>query len=184
MSAVTVFLGLGSNLGNRQRSIERAAELLSEALESIQLSTIYTAPPMYEERQPEFLNAVLRGKTQLSPTKLLGLVKQIEADMGRTPGPKHGPRILDIDILFYGNQVVDMPTLTIPHPGIPERPFVLAPLAEIAPEVRHPVMGSTSAEMLKRIGGAGDVKPFDAVAAYWAGLQRGRHPIPLRDWPG
>ena len=184
MSAVTVFLGLGSNLGNRQRNIERAAELLDEALESTQLSTIYSASPMYEERQPEFLNAVLMGTTQLPPMELLALVKQLEADMGRTPGPKHGPRILDIDILFYGDQVIDMPTLTIPHPSIPERPFVLVPLSEIAPDVRHPVIGSTPAEMLKRMGRPGDVLPFDAEAAYWAGLKRGRQPIPLRDSPG
>ncbi len=177
---VVVYLGLGSNLGNRQRNIERAVELLRERVEVERVSAIYESPPVGYVKQPHFLNAVCKARTGLSPLEFLPFAQEIEGSMGRIPTFPSGPRSLDIDILLYGDLVLATPQLTIPHPRMAERAFVLVPLAEIDPEARHPVLGRTARELLAGIGGAGDMVPFDAEAAYWRGLKRGRRPVPPR----
>jgi len=149
--ATRVHLGLGSNLGDRKRNIERAVELLGGRMEVERVSRFYETPPMYEERQPPFLNAVCRCASPPAPRDLLRFIQEIEANLGRVPGPKNSPRPLDIDILLYGSLTLDEPDLAIPHPGIAERPFVLIPLAEIDPDAVHPVTGKTTAEMLAEL---------------------------------
>ena len=146
--AARVHLGLGSNLGDRARNIERAVELLGERMQVELVSKLYETPPMYEEHQPPFLNAVCRCAAPPAPRDLLPFIQEIEAALGRVPGPKNSPRPLDIDILLYGSLTLNEPDLVIPHPGIAERPFVLVPLAEIDPGAVHPLTGKTAAAML------------------------------------
>ena len=147
-----VYLGLGSNLGDRKLNLAQAVELISRHVEVQQLSSIYETEPVGYSEQPLFLNAVLRIATQLSPRRLLKLVKEIEAASGRIPSFPNAPRPLDIDILFYGNKVVSSPKLTIPHPRLTERAFVLVPLAELAPEMLHPESGKTVRELINDLG--------------------------------
>lgn len=183
MSAtVTVYLALGSNLGNRERNITRAGELLQEHLRHLALSSIYDTAPEGFINQPRFLNAVCRGTTTLSPEDLLAFVKGIERYMGRVPGgPPMGPRPLDIDILYCGDRVIDTPPLVIPHPRMAARAFVVVPLAELDPDVEHPILKKTAKELAEAVSGKADVVLFDREKAYWAGLKRGKQPIPLRD---
>ena len=162
--AARVHLGLGSNLGDRKRNIERGVEMLGERMEVERVSKLYETPPMYEERQPRFLNAVCRCASPPAPRDLLRFTQEIEAALGRVPGPKNSPRPLDIDILLYGPLTLDEPGLVIPHPGIAERPFVLVPLAEIDPDALHPVTGKTAAEILAELAPDAEAAvPFDAT---------------------
>ena len=139
---VTAYLGLGSNLGERRANLERALDFLSQRLRLQKVSSIYDSEPVGNIAQPRFLNLACQAITTLSPPGLLALAKGIEAKMGRTGGSGE-PRLIDIDILFYGDQIVETPELVIPHPRLTERAFVLVPLVEIAPEVVHPVNGKT-----------------------------------------
>ena len=139
---VTAYLGLGSNLGERRANLERALDFLSQRLRLQKVSSIYDSEPVGNIAQPRFLNLACQAITTLSPPGLLALAKGIEAKMGRTGGSGE-PRLIDIDILFYGDQVIETPELVIPHPRLTERAFALVPLVEIAPEVVHPVNGKT-----------------------------------------
>ena len=158
---IRAYLGLGSNLGDRQHNLSRAIELLSQRLHVERISSIYETEPMGYQEQPRFLNAICQVATLLSPEKLLALAKEIEEALGRVPSFQNGPRSIDVDILFYGEQVIDNPQLTIPHPRLEERAFVLVPLAEIAPELVHPVSGKTVGEMVQNVGGLGGVKKYN-----------------------
>ena len=148
---VTVYFGLGSNMGDRRENLERALDYLSQRLGKIERSSMYDTEPMENTAQPRFLNMVCQIKTMLRPEDLLTLAKGIERKMGRQPGRPNSPRPIDIDILFYGDQVIDTPDLKIPHPRMNYRAFVLVPLAEIAPALVHPVYKKTAKEMLAAI---------------------------------
>jgi 2-amino-4-hydroxy-6-hydroxymethyldihydropteridine diphosphokinase len=148
---VKVYLGLGSNMGNREQNLDRALGLLSERLRIGKVSSIYETEPVDNIEQPRFLNLVCQVDTGLRPEALLALAKGIELKMGRQPGKPNSPRPIDIDILFYGNQVIKTKELVIPHPRLTERAFVLIPLAEIAPKLVHPVNGKTVRKLLKAI---------------------------------
>lgn len=139
---VTAYLGLGSNLGERRLNLDRALELLGQRLRLERVSSIYDSEPVGNTRQPRFLNLACQTTTTLSPQGLLALAKGIEAKMGRTGG-SGDPRLIDIDILFYGDRVIKTPELVIPHLRLTERAFVLFPLAEIAPDLVHPLNGKT-----------------------------------------
>jgi len=150
---VTVYLGLGSNMGSRQDNIDKALDYLSQRLRLGKVSSVYDTEPLGNVEQPRFLNLVCQVYTMLAPTALLALAKGIERKMGRLPGPSSAPRPIDIDILFCGDRVIETPELVIPHPRLTERAFVLIPLAEIAPELVHPASGKTIKELLKGVTG-------------------------------
>jgi len=147
---VTVYLGLGSNLGNRQENLDQALKLLALRMRLGKVSSIYDTEPIGNVNQPRFLNLACEAFTRLSPEGLLALVKGIEQKMGRYSRSGE-PRIIDIDILLYGDKVINTRDLVIPHPQIADRSFVLVPLAEIAPDVVHPVTKKTIKEMNQAI---------------------------------
>ncbi len=148
---VTVYLGLGSNLGNRQHSLDRALDFLAQRLRVEKVSSVYDTEPVGTTNQPRFLNLVCQLSTGLEPMALLTLVKGIESKLGRLPHTSNESRPIDIDILFYGDQVMETPKLIIPHPRLTERAFVLIPLAEIAPDLVHPVNGKTITELKRQL---------------------------------
>ena len=153
-----VYLGLGSNLGDRQVNLERALKLLGERLQIELVSSIYDTEPVGYGEQPRFLNAVCRAQTELGPLQLLSLVKGIEASLGRVPGFPDAPRPIDVDIILYSDLVMETPELTIPHPRFRERAFVLIPLLEVAPDLRHPVSGEHIRDLAAIVGGQEGVK--------------------------
>ncbi len=148
---VVAYLSLGSNMENRQDSLERALELLSRRLRIEKVSSIYDTEPVGNTSQPRFLNLVCQVYTRLAPSGLLALAKGIETKLGRVAGSSKAPRPIDIDILYYGDQVIETPELVIPHPRLTERAFVLVPLAEIAPDVVHPVAKKTVKDLLSEV---------------------------------
>ncbi|MDD5591542.1 MAG: 2-amino-4-hydroxy-6-hydroxymethyldihydropteridine diphosphokinase [Dehalococcoidales bacterium] len=148
---VEVYLSLGSNMGNRQENLEKALDFLSQRLRVGRVSSMYDTEPVGNTDQPRFLNLACRVDTVLEPAALLALAKGIESKMGRAYGKHNGPRPIDIDILTYGDRVVDTPNLVIPHPRMTERAFVLVPLAEIAPDLKCPTNGKTVRELLAGI---------------------------------
>jgi 2-amino-4-hydroxy-6-hydroxymethyldihydropteridine diphosphokinase len=148
---VAVYLGLGSNMGKRQDNLDKALDLLSQRLRVEQVSSIYDTEPVGNTNQPRFLNLVCQVHTRLAPRELLTLAKGIELKLGRAPGTSNAPRPIDIDILFYGDQVIETPELVIPHPRLAERAFVLVPLDEIAPDLVHPVSSKTIRELLQGV---------------------------------
>lgn len=138
-----VFIGLGTNLGERFENLARARSLMEEKVRLNAVSSVYETKPWGYLEQPDFLNQVVEGETDLTPTRLLNLLKRIEKKMGREKNFRNGPRLIDLDILLYGNRVVHTTRLNIPHPELVERAFVLVPLAELAPDLVHPVLKRT-----------------------------------------
>jgi 2-amino-4-hydroxy-6-hydroxymethyldihydropteridine diphosphokinase len=157
---VTVYLSLGSNLGNRQANLDMALKLLSERMRMGKVSSIYDTEPLGNVNQPRFLNLAAEVSTRLTPEGLLALTKGIERKMGRYSRSGE-PRIIDIDIVLYGDTVLDTPDLVIPHPKMAERSFVLMPLAEIAPDLVHPVLKKTIKELNQAIKEKQGVLKFD-----------------------
>lgn len=146
--AHTVYLALGSNLGDRQANLERAITSLLPAARLRMRSPVYETPPWGYTNQPAFLNQVIEVTTDLPPEKLLDYLKELEVRMGRESTFQYGPRLIDLDILFYDDIVLSQEGLTIPHPHIQSRAFVLLPLADIAPELVHPFLRKTVRQML------------------------------------
>ncbi|NOX97791.1 MAG: 2-amino-4-hydroxy-6-hydroxymethyldihydropteridine diphosphokinase [Nitrospirae bacterium] len=148
-----VFLGLGSNLGDRKRNIQEAVRLLEEreVVKVVKVSSLCETEPEGVKDQPFFLNGVLEMETELSPRDVLDTLKAIERRLGRKKGRKWGPRIIDLDILLYGDLVIKEEGLEIPHPLLPERAFVLTPLVEIAPETVHPGLSKTISYLQKKL---------------------------------
>lgn len=137
------YLSLGSNLGDRRKNLSKAKSLLAPKVQPIIVSSIYQTEPWGYTDQPAFLNQAIKAGTTLEPFDLLAFLKELEVLIGRKETFRFGPRLIDLDILFYDDLVIDDPKLIIPHPRINERAFVLIPLAEIAPELIHPVLGKT-----------------------------------------
>jgi 2-amino-4-hydroxy-6-hydroxymethyldihydropteridine diphosphokinase len=164
VTGVKVYLALGSNLGDRMGNLASAVERLSESITIRKVSSVYETEPVYYKEQPLFLNTALSGLTQLGPFDLLRFVKGIESELGRQPSFRNAPRLIDIDILFYGDQIIDTLELTIPHPRIAERAFVLVPLAEIAPEMVHPLTHKKVKELLSAVDGLSGVKKIGRLS--------------------
>ena len=146
----TAYLALGSNVGDREQMLQSAIEKLqTPGLTIKRVSSVYETEPMYLKEQRQFLNLVVEAETELFPMMLLSRIQRVELALGRRrAGPANGPRTIDIDILFYGGFTVRSAKLEIPHPRLHERRFVLAPMAEIAPDFRHPQMRRTMRELL------------------------------------
>jgi len=148
--AKLVYLGLGSNIGDRREYLKAAAERLSEVgVRVLRASPVYETEPVDYTAQGWFLNQVVEAETELFPLQLLAATQRIERELGRVRSVPKGPRTVDIDILFYGRAVVRSKRLEIPHPRMAERRFVLAPLADLAAELRHPATGRMVREMLE-----------------------------------
>ena len=147
---LTYFLSLGSNMGNQKRNLERARRFLERGgVGVLKASSVYRTEPVDEPCQPWFRNQILKVRTELGPQELLGLAKSIELRMRRVPTVPKGPRTIDIDILLAGETVITTPGLTIPHPRLAQRNFVLVPLREIAPGAVHPVLHKTVRELAR-----------------------------------
>ena len=148
-----VYLGLGSNLGDKRGNIEQAVERLREVSTGLTVSSLYETAPVGVTLQPSFVNAVCGMWTDLHVYELLGELRDIQREAGMRGPVLNGPRALDVDILLYGSLVVDLPHLTVPHPRMADREFVLRPLVEIAPGVVHPVVRKTVGELLEDLNG-------------------------------
>jgi 2-amino-4-hydroxy-6-hydroxymethyldihydropteridine diphosphokinase len=143
-----VYLALGTNLGERLANLQAARAGMAPAARILECSPVYETAPWGDLDQPFFLNQVIKTETDLPPEELLVYVKNLETRLGRVPGRVNGPRLIDIDIIFYDDLILETPVLSLPHPRLAGRAFVLAPLADIAPELRHPAWNKTVSELL------------------------------------
>ncbi|HEY7349781.1 MAG TPA: 2-amino-4-hydroxy-6-hydroxymethyldihydropteridine diphosphokinase [Ktedonobacterales bacterium] len=158
-----VILGLGSNLGDRDAFLRAALAQLAPAYQVERVSSVYETAPQLVVEQPLYHNLVCAGRTQLSPHDLLRFLKALEQRLGRTPSYRYGPREIDLDIVLYGDQIINTADLIIPHPRMAERAFVLTPLAEIAPQMRHPVLQRTMHELAEAVAAQGVNRLFPLV---------------------
>ena len=156
-----VLIGLGGNMGDRAANFYAATrELLARGCDVIALSPLYETEPWGVTNQPRFLNAVCQVRTDLTAPALLDTLKEIERSLGRQETMHYGPRPIDLDILLYDDLFLDTPRLTIPHLGMVDRSTVLVPLADLAPNLRHPITGRTVKEHLADLGPTPDVAPY------------------------
>ena len=153
----TVYIALGTNLGERKANLRAAIESMPPIVKVLAKSHIYETPPWGYEDQPAFLNMVVKAETSLEPESLLKYLKQLEVQLGREQNFRWGPRLIDLDILFYDDLVIDTPPLVIPHPRLHERAFVLVPLADVAPDVVHQVIQRKVSDLLLEIDQQGIV---------------------------
>lgn len=160
----TVYIGLGSNLGAPEDNLRAALERLAqvEGVERIDVSPFYRTAPFGIADQPEFVNAVARLSTTLEPRALLDTLLGIEKEMGRVRKQKWGPRLIDLDILLFGGRVIEEPGLTVPHPGIAERGFVLAPLADLAADLPHPILKQSVRQLYDALGTSTDTRRIES----------------------
>jgi 2-amino-4-hydroxy-6-hydroxymethyldihydropteridine diphosphokinase len=163
---VKAYLGLGSNMGDREYNAKEAIGLLGDKCKILRISSLYETEPVGYVNQDWFLNCVVEVETELEPRELLSFLQSIEERLKRTRRVKYGPRTIDLDILFYGDMMIDSDDLRIPHPRLHERLFVLAPLSEISPDYVHPVLKKSIGEL------ASALKNPEKVELYIPGSQR------------
>jgi|SRR5438477_11332913 len=161
MTSITFYLSLGSNVGNREANLRAAiAALPTAGLRVVQVSSIYETQPVDYLEQAWFLNSVVEGQTHVPALDLLHGLRDIETRMGSKKEFPKGPRLIDIDILLYGDETIETPELQVPHPRMMQRRFVLTPLAEMAPQLRHPSWSGNVAQMLADAPDQSDVRVF------------------------
>lgn len=165
------FVGLGSNLGDREAQLVTALRALGEleGTATVAHSRLYETEPVGGPSQGPYLNAVVELRAGLDPRALLDGLLRIEAHAGRTRAEHHGPRVLDLDLLLYGDRVLEEPGLVLPHPRLHERGFVLEPLGELAPDLRHPLIGLSIARLAERVRDTAAVRPFTSSHEEGAG---------------
>ena len=164
-----ILIGLGTNQGDRWSNLTRAIEALERQVRVELASPVYETQPWGPVPQPDFLNLGLSAWTTLAPEMLLTICQRIESDLGRQPSARWGPRLIDLDLLFMGRRILNTPGLTLPHPHVRERAFVLLPLAEIAPDFIDPVTGRRVAELARRVD-ATTVRRWSQAIPIWAGV--------------
>lgn len=158
-----VYIGIGSNLGDRLKNYRQAIELLREKFSSIITSPCYETDPIHGTEGGRFLNGVASVRTDKSPQELLALLQSIESKLGRVRTKKWGKRTIDLDLLLFGDQVIDASELKIPHPELPNRRFVLKPLADLAPDLLHPILQKSVRQLLRECPDQGRVTLYKAV---------------------
>jgi 2-amino-4-hydroxy-6-hydroxymethyldihydropteridine diphosphokinase len=146
-----VYLALGANVGNKKAGISNAIKLLTNKLKNVRRAPLYTTKPVGYTKQADFLNTAISGQTDLSPRQLLKYIKEVERQVGRVQRLRWGPREIDIDIIFYGDVVLETSSLTIPHPRFRTRDFVLQPLADLNPELVDPLTQKTVSQLLGEV---------------------------------
>jgi len=165
LAGKVVYIALGSNVGDRAATLERAIAAMNLAgIRVSQQSSFYVTEPVDAPGQARFLNAVVEAETSLLPLQLLHALLRIERELGRRRITPHGPRTIDLDILFYGSSVIRSKELQVPHPRLPERRFVLVPLAQIAPEFRHPAVHKSVTQLLAETPDRSEVRLWHAAA--------------------
>ena len=150
-----VYLALGTNLGDRPSNLRAALSALPPQVRLVVSSPVYETPPWGLLDQPAFLNQVVKAETDLSPAELLAFLKRLETQLGRRATVRYGPRVIDLDILFYDDLALDTPELTVPHPRLVGRAFVLVPLADLAPDLLHPIEQKTVQQLLAEADSTG-----------------------------
>lgn len=146
-----VLIALGTNLGNRAENLQSALAALHEFVDIDARSRVYNTEPVGLRDQPDFWNMVVRGRTLLEPLDLLRALKRIELQLGRNAAPRNAPRVIDLDLLAFDQRILSTDEITLPHPRMHERSFVLYPLQEVAPDFRHPVSGLSAGELIERL---------------------------------